>query len=1009
MSSSGVGGGGENYYLETGFDPHGLKMSAIRNILTKHSVEYPSNAKKGELLGILKTKVLDQASKLRKEAKKLKRVKGDGHDIEVVVKQPVASTPSSSSVRTPVGTPVRPSSGTPIGGRTRARTPNPVSRVIPATGRSVESKPLESKPSESKPLESTRVVKSLESKAEAKSKPLESKSKAVEAKIEAKPKPVEAKPKPVEAKVEAKPKAFEAKPKASEAKAKLPESKVKLPEAKAKIPSESKHKLAKSKDKESRAALEDKKKTRKIKALPREVSESMDKAATAASRTGAKRKLSDAEDQQQQQAVDSGDEEFFTPAKPRVSPIRKHVTAHATPNFSDDNPFQSSPETAARKRRRLAAAAAAQQGDDTLAAAATTPLAALRKSQVSDLSFRVAMPRQQQQQQQQVPPPVAEVEEEAEVEDDLELLQQQLLQKRLDRDQEREREKEKEKSMPEPPPRFNLAGNAPSTRFTMTPDALRQMAADTRHTTHHNRRATTNQLPPVAPGLSRNAAGPRIAAAPRIATRRATDSDDGGGDSDGGDLQRRRLATVRRHSRQSSAASASASAEGLPLARPQAASPAPFKRTSSRRRGLLSSVALAAFAGLAAWHTHERWALGFGNARAELPLPEPAVPVGAADPDVIGQIRAWAAPQPLACPEHASCVVGEALPAWQAAGGARDRWAGVTCDAGHVIAFPPLAPRWVPLLPACVRDVSTELRVHALADALVAECAAHRGRVECSASWWVGGAAADQADQIAADEADEIERLGVSEGELRRRLNSGGMGAAEFDSLFGLAVEELEARRAGDVSHYVVEYEEEEGVEHGFFVARRAELPLACRVRRQALDCVLGHLREVVGALCAGVVGLVGWRRVLARRAERRAADALVGSALRRLKRQARRHYVDPALSPSPAIPSLQLRDLLLLSGGGGDTPPELMGGGSAAHPHAAYYDPRARAGVWERVRAVVERSANVRCRTTAVRGEPMRVWEWIGPLEDDSDEDNMFSPMTSPFASPQRMLSPVQ
>ncbi|KAJ2610243.1 inner nuclear membrane protein enriched at telomere/subtelomere region, partial [Coemansia sp. RSA 1694] len=104
---SSVGSGGEQQYLEAGFDPHGLKMSAIRNILNKHSVEFPSNAKKSELLGILQRGVLDQASKLRKEAKKQKRVKGDGRDIEVMA-------PSSA-----------------IGERTRARTPKPVERTRP--------------------------------------------------------------------------------------------------------------------------------------------------------------------------------------------------------------------------------------------------------------------------------------------------------------------------------------------------------------------------------------------------------------------------------------------------------------------------------------------------------------------------------------------------------------------------------------------------------------------------------------------------------------------------------------------------------------------------------------------------------------------------------------------------------------------------------------------------------------------------------------------------------------
>ncbi|KAI8319884.1 hypothetical protein GQ54DRAFT_292159 [Martensiomyces pterosporus] len=166
------------------------------------------------------------------------------------------------------------------------------------------------------------------------------------------------------------------------------------------------------------------------------------------------------------------------------------------------------------------------------------------------------------------------------------------------------------------------------------------------------------------------------------------------------------------------------------------------------------------------------------------------------------------------------------------------------------------------------------------------------------------------------------------------------------------------------------------------------------------------------------VVGFVASRRYAAHRAELRAADALVVSALERLKRQARRHYLDPALSPSPAIPSLQLRDLLLLSSATPTaTPPAASPLGSSsdaslealslAHSGAAYYDPRARNNVWERVRKVVERNANVRCRTTAVRGEPMRVWEWIGPLDHD-DNDDVFSPFASPLSSPQRLSSPI-
>ncbi|KAJ2816212.1 inner nuclear membrane protein enriched at telomere/subtelomere region, partial [Coemansia furcata] len=486
-----------------------------------------------------------------------------------------------------------------------------------------------------------------------------------------------------------------------------------------------------------------------------------------------------------------------------------------------------------------------------------------------------------------------------------------------------------------------------------------------------------------------------------------------------------------RHSRRSSVASTISEARGatgIPSrAMARGGSPAQFKR---RRRGGGTLRAVASWVGvaaaaLAAWRTHEQWALGFGNARAELAFQAPPAGSVLAVPDapppagsaVGDQIRYWAqyaraavVAEPLSCPEHAECAPFVPLHAWRAAvPGPRDQWVvaaanqqqravAVQCDAGHVISFPALAPRWVPRVPACVRDASAELRVRVLADALVAECAAHRGRVQCAGSVadharallarWVGSSAGS-ADSAQLDEADEVERLGVSVADLRSAVRPLVV-ADDFDALFVRAVDELARERGDDVSHVVVEYEDDgDGAETAYFVARTAAMPLGCRARTVAVEAVLGNLPSVLGAVGLAVVALVVSRRVAARRAERRAADVLVGAALRRLKRQARRHYLDPALSPAPGIPSLQLRDLLLLAGGGAGpgSQPETPEDGGASAP-AVYYDPRARAGVWDRVRAVVERSANVRCRTTAVRGEPMRVWEWIGPLEDDDDDD---------------------
>ncbi|KAJ2008389.1 inner nuclear membrane protein enriched at telomere/subtelomere region [Coemansia thaxteri] len=944
-----------HHYLDPGFDPQGLKMSAIRNILTKHGVEYPSNAKKSDLLAVLQRGVLDRASGLRKEARRQKRVKADGRSIEVV-----ASATAST-----------------IGARTRARTPSAVVRT-----------------------------------------------KKREKAAAGEPKLSEGKPKPSEGK----PGVSEGKPKASSEVPKVPgggDQRDKLIRPDTALSGKIKKKTRKLRAPDEQRAKAKGKETETAKGKGKEKENPVE---APAAPSGVKRKLSDA-------GSSSDDERFFTPRQQRTlarapaassssdddaaatppRAARKHVTAHArTPaNFSDENPFQSSPETA-RKRRRKASAAAEPP------AAPVTPMAALlRKSHASDLSFKVQLPSHRAA---ELPEPEHEPEHLPEPSPE---------------------------QLPPPPPRFNpQQPESLSPRFTMTPDALRQLAAAA---SREPRRAT---VAPIS-GLARSHALPAAAAAP------ASDSD-----SDGSLQRRRRMATLRRrmagphaaqsaHSRQTSAHSAGPSTPPPPPASPRIAMPSRSRRKSNRLV-VLGSLLSAAVAAALAWHTHAQFDLGFGNVRADQPflaLPADRAPAALGPPPdnsaplparlayaarlALAKPLAALAPTPLPCPEHAECVPYTPLHAWQApAPGPRDQWvvagpagrvAAVHCDAGHVVAFPPLAPRVVPRVPACVRDASAEVRVRRLADALVAECAAHRGRVQCEGSLMDHARMrllrepADANDE-GGEEADEIEKLGVSVAELRRVAYSRlapALDGSDVDTLFDAAVAELASgARRGEVAHYVLEsYDDEDDAagdsgtvtETVYFVARRADAPMLCRLRRVALDAVLGNVRVLLGAAAASMLALLGSRRVTARRAERRAADALVTLALRRLKRQARRHYVDPALSPSPAIPSLQLRDLLLLAGGA-DTPDGLTEAGHG--PPAAYYDPRARAAVWDRVRAVVERSANVRCRTTAVRGEPMRVWEWIGPLEDDSDDggtiasSGAFSPFASPMGSP--MGSPM-
>ncbi|KAJ2082566.1 inner nuclear membrane protein enriched at telomere/subtelomere region [Coemansia sp. RSA 988] len=1090
-------------YLEAGFDSQTLKMSTIRNILVKHNVEYPSNAKKGELLDILQTSVLDRATKLRKEAKKQKRVKGDGRDIEQMAGTSANNQPGVST----------------IGLRTRSQTPR-TERVRP-------------------PMFST--TKQNEEK---KSAPIKEEERVV-----------------------------------------LPKKKKKsVADAPAgAVEKKDKKKLKKSKDKSDIPAKPAKSATTGLKEDRKGISQqqsepttppraTMGNAAEAKRTAGAKRKLSDAE---QDTSVDSDDERFFTPAKTVVgdaqrqriarrraikqqrkddvargsdseaqTPRRKKETVVAghrgaksqgPVNFSDENPFQSSPETARKRRRRVEATS---EGGGP-----ATPMSALRKSQTSGLTFKVALPRTSREeepstaedlhqesgleasdsammeedtpeplemseplampeQRQTVSDLVAKYQKQAptgamsprsptvRIRDGLKRQQQQQQHTAVASDTEPLKAEEKpvvdaNQNEVAAPRRTEEATRA---RFTMTPDALRQMAArgargaaDHAPPAHEPRRKTMAAavLPPIAPGIpaARSDKQPfHYAAQPHeriVATQQAPIDQ-----AEAQELQRRRVATLRQHvesaraddarrthSRRSSVASIASSVgeeRGIPAIPAGSPATAPHGR-SAKGTPWTARVLWAAAAGAVAlvWHAHAQFAVGFGSARSDYaPLAPPAdsalafpEPPAASDAPLAERVKYYAlyaraaflAPAPLDCPAHADCVPyapippAYATPAAVADPAVRDQWlvpvvdraapagtrneqrvAVVQCDTGHVLQFPPLASWLLPRVPACVRDVSTELRVAQLVDAMSDECGAVRGRAQCEQTLMqqardllVRGelgrlTQAGEGDSVESeDEAEEIERLGLSTADLRTamwRRKSPRLTDAEFDELFRRAVEQL-AEKEELVSNFVIAYEgEDESGETTYFVSRHPQYPPLCYVRRLLLSAVLGNLTGVLAMVAVGVAAYVAARRYAAHRAEVVAADALVGSALQRLKRQARRHYLDPALSPSPAIPSLQLRDLLLLASST-PTPASPMGSPlmtptsdhtSSSVAAVAYFDPRARNSVWERVRSVVERNANVRCRTTAVRGEPMRVWEWIGPLEDD-DADVLFSPLGSP------------
>ncbi|KAJ2719614.1 hypothetical protein GGI07_005112 [Coemansia sp. Benny D115] len=1047
--------GDDEAYLKEGFDATELKVPQLRNLLVKHKVEFPSAAKKGELVNILKSQVLSRAAKLRKEAKKQRKAKADGRDIEVVQTESIAGAAqpeanAAKAERKKDKEKIREKDKEKIKARIKAKNKH------------------KNKPAAAESTAGAKRKHSEEPEAEPKTNPERPQPKKDAGQEEERSTPVKAKRRVLQQQQQQRQQARSssdhdsegndgsdaeyAAPNATPLRKPAPAVVLRTPARDSAGNFSDDNPFQSSSGKAMGSPESARKRRRKDSS-----SQAAVRSPSAATPLGALRKS--------QQSDVSLKVALPQPSASNAAAdvVKPDAEAHECPPAAEARPPPA--ESMDVDDAEAEADADANSNVDANANAVKHPLLAHTEQETQ--------PNQPHPDQSQILSASPAISEQTAPAITLDLTAAPSLD-----------------SFRTPP-----ALRSPD-RFTMTPDALRLMAADSRRRTQTS--IAPSGRPPVSPAIPvlPPSVGSSVAAAPS------------GDIAEAEEIMRRRVATLRQHvesagtsgarshSRRSSIASIADSvgeARGVPseptMAAAAAGAGAAASSSSSsglasvpghsagarakRQTSFMRRLVLCALFGAAAFgvRTHTQFGLGFGSTRQDAaPLPLPASSALAPPPPLVdaenapladrlryyarAALAAYIAPPPLECPAHATCLPFVPLDPARASqrvvtidSPARDQWMAaapdgssnaavpvVQCDAGFVLHFPPLSTRVLPLLPECVRDLSTEHRVRQLADAMIALCNRRRGQAQCAQSLyeqareqlrWAQAADADadndNGDDEGADEADEIERLGVSVPELSRamaEMRSPRVSHEEFEALFRLAVEELSNKRQDAVASFVLEDAEEgakPGAETAYFVSRRPTYPPLCHARRLALSLVLGNLRVLGGALGAVLTAFIVSRRLAAHRAEVRAADALVLSALARLRRQARRHYVDPALSPSPAIPSLQLRDLLLLSSGspavgatpmgtgGSATPGGVAGSEEAVASPLAYYDPRARASVWERVRQVVERSANVRCRTTAVRGEPMRVWEWIGPLDDD-DEDELVptAALSSPFSSPE-------
>ncbi|TKA77771.1 hypothetical protein B0A55_04680 [Friedmanniomyces simplex] len=103
----------EQAYLEPGFEPGSLTMPRLRSILVAHNINYPSSAKKGQLVDLFNENVLPQARKIRTANARVKRtsrgiedvpssqgtVDGDDEEEDLLPPPPASTRTSRRSTR----------------------------------------------------------------------------------------------------------------------------------------------------------------------------------------------------------------------------------------------------------------------------------------------------------------------------------------------------------------------------------------------------------------------------------------------------------------------------------------------------------------------------------------------------------------------------------------------------------------------------------------------------------------------------------------------------------------------------------------------------------------------------------------------------------------------------------------------------------------------------------------------------------------------------------------------
>ncbi|ORY05961.1 hypothetical protein K493DRAFT_296209 [Basidiobolus meristosporus CBS 931.73] len=260
----------------------------------------------------------------------------------------------------------------------------------------------------------------------------------------------------------------------------------------------------------------------------------------------------------------------------------------------------------------------------------------------------------------------------------------------------------------------------------------------------------------------------------------------------------------------------------------------------------------------------------------------------------------------------------------------------VSCDRNYILKVNPLVSVVNPLHVKCVPDTVLLAKVDSTVE-LVKEILGERaGQAECDVN------------KRAQAEVSEVELKRLIDGEIEEIWSS---------VLRDLTEQQQRIRIMSDTNKQL------------YFLSLDPKYPLQCRLRKGFYAFLIGYLKEIGASVMVVAAGIYAIARYNTHFSEKELVRDLVQQVLVRLAEQENLHYADPVQQPLSAVSVVQLRDVLLRS----------------MHNHVQ------RKHIWDKVRKIVETNSNVRSGVTEIRGEPHRVWEWVGTSISPNLSDSLY------------------